>query len=116
MQLDLFGWWVLSISSSIVFLTLVSIYIYGTRNGRSGETKQKGTLKDAIVKFAFVWVLIGLLVFYIVTVQMRSSLVFAAGNIVVEIALIAYLLKNKTSPRQKQIEAKQTQTVDLMTG
>ena len=95
MQLDLFGWWVLSISSSIVFLTLISIYIYRTRNG-SCKTKQKGTTKDVTANFAFVWVLFGLLVFYVVTVQMGSSLMFAAGNIVVEIALIAYLLKNRT--------------------
>ncbi len=101
MQLDLFSWWMLSISSSIVFLTLVSIYIYGTRNGKQCETQQKGTIGSVAKNFAFVWVLIGLLIFYIVAVQMGSSLLFAAGNIVVEATLIAYLLKNRTLTESK---------------
>jgi len=95
MQLDLFGWWVLSISSSIVFLTLVSIYIYGTRSGKTCETKNEKGVKRIVVNFAFVWVLIGLLLFYIASVQMGSSLVFAAGNIAVELLLLVYLLRNK---------------------
>jgi len=45
--------------------------------------------------FAFVWVLVGLLVFYIVSVDIGSSAVFAAGNIIVEVVLIAYLIKNR---------------------
>jgi hypothetical protein len=43
------------------------------------------------------WVLIGLLFFYIVSVKMGSSLLFAAGNIVVEALLIVYAIKNKTT-------------------
>ncbi len=96
MLLNLFSWWMLSISSSIVFLTLVSIYIYGTRNGKQCETQQKSKIWSIAKNFAFVWVLIGLLIFYIIAVQMGSSLLFAAGNIVVEAALIAYLFKNRT--------------------
>jgi hypothetical protein len=96
MELDLFGWWMISISSSIVFLTLVSIYIYGTRNGKC-ETERKSRFRNVAENFAFVWVLIGLLLFYIVSVKMGSSLLFAAGNIVVEALLIVYAIKNKTT-------------------
>jgi hypothetical protein len=96
MTLDLFGWWMISITSSIVFLTLVSIYIYGTRNGKC-ETEKKNRFRSIAENFAFVWVLIGLLLFYIVAVKMGSSLLFAAGNIAVELLLIVYTLKNKTT-------------------
>ena len=49
--------------------------------------------------FIFVWVLLGLLVFYIFSIQLgRGTLsegVFALGNIVVEALLVFYLLKNR---------------------
>jgi hypothetical protein len=96
MEIDLFGWWMISITSSIVFLTLVSIYIYGTRNGKC-ETKGKSRLRNVAENFAFVWVLIGLLLFYIVSVKMGSSLLFAAGNIVVEALLVLYSLKHRST-------------------
>jgi hypothetical protein len=96
MEIDLFGWWMISISSSIVFLTLVSIYIYGTRNGKC-ETEGKSRFRNAAVNFAFVWVLIGLLLFYIVSVKLGSSLLFAAGNIAVEALLVVYTLKNRST-------------------
>jgi uncharacterized membrane protein YjfL (UPF0719 family) len=96
MEIDLFGWWMISISSSIVFLTLVSIYIYETRNGKC-ETKGKSRFRNVAVNFAFVWVLIGLLLFYIVSVKLGSSLLFATGNIVVEALLIVYAIRNKTT-------------------
>jgi hypothetical protein len=46
--------------------------------------------------FVFVWILLVLLIFYIVSIQVESIVIFAAGNILVEILLIAYLLKNRT--------------------
>jgi hypothetical protein len=45
--------------------------------------------------FIFVWVLLGLLIFYIVSINIGSATVFAAGNIFVEALLVAYLLKNR---------------------
>jgi hypothetical protein len=54
--------------------------------------KTKGNHLEA--KFASVQVLIGLPFFHIISAQMISSLLFAAGNIAVEILLVTYLLKN----------------------
>jgi Flp pilus assembly protein TadB len=60
--------------------------------GETGDTPKI----PSYVKFAFVWVLAGLLVFYIVSVYLNSTPLFAIGNIVVEVLLVLYLLKNKT--------------------
>lgn len=98
----------ISISFSIVFLTLVSVYLYANRACKRSGEKQKTTTYGVATNFTFVWILIGLLFFYITAVKIRSSLIFAAGNIVVEVILIAYLLKNKdagggeTKPQQQQ--------------
>jgi len=97
MQFDLFTWWMISISFSIVFLTIVSIYLYANRTCERTKEKTKTNAKEVATNFVFVWVLISLLIFYIVSVKFGSALMFAAGNIVVEIILIAYLLKNKTA-------------------
>ena len=97
MEFDLFTWWMISISFSIVFLTIVSIYLYANRACERTQEKTKTTAKGVLTNFIFVWVLIGLLLFYIVAVKLGSAPIFAAGNIVVELVLIAYLLKNKTT-------------------
>ena len=91
----MFTWWVISISFSIVFLTIVSIYLYANRACERTERKQKTKAGNFVKNFVFVWVLIGLLIFYIVTVNLRSAELFAAGNIVVEIILITYLLMSR---------------------
>ncbi len=106
MELDLFGWWMISISSSIVFLTLISIYIYVTRNGKC-ETEKKGRFRNVVSNFAFVWVLIGLLLFYIVSVNFGSSLLFAVGNMVVEALLVGYTLKNRTEKTSEKNDEEQ---------
>jgi hypothetical protein len=94
--LDLFQWWAACISGGSVFLTLVSIYLYVNSRARR---KSSGQPKASVLKvggdFIFVWVLLGLLVFYIVSINIGSAVVFAAGNIFVEAILIIYLLKNK---------------------
>ena len=95
LNLDPFVWWIITISWSIVFLILVSIYLYRNsktkrREGMSISKSNLGLIKD----FVFVWVLISLLVFYIISVNVGSALIFALGNIVVEVTLIAYLVKN----------------------
>jgi Flp pilus assembly protein TadB len=58
----------------------------------------RGLFKD----FIFVWVLLGILVFYIITINIGSSLIFAAGNILVEALLIAYLLKNRKEESEER--------------
>jgi uncharacterized membrane protein len=104
LQIDLFSWWVISISWSIVFLVLVSIYLYANskikRNEDKGETENR--IKRLGKDFVFVWVLISLLVFYIVSVNIGSSALFAAGNIIIEVILIAYLAKSKYRSDQTQ--------------
>jgi Na+-driven multidrug efflux pump len=97
MEFDLFTWWMISISFSIVFLTIVSIYLYANRACERTKEKTKTAAKGVAANFVFVWVLIGLLFFYIVTVKIGSAVIFATGNIMVELVLIAYLLKNKTT-------------------
>jgi Na+-driven multidrug efflux pump len=97
MQFDLFTWWMVSISFSIVFLTTVSIYLYANRACERTKEKTKTKAKGVATNFVFVWVLIGLLFFYIASIKIGSAVVFAAGNILVELILIAYLLKNKTT-------------------
>ena len=94
--LDLFQWWVACISGGSVFLTLVSIYLYvssRTKRKTSGP-RGAGALRFGI-DFIFVWVLLGLLVFYIVSIDVGSAAIFVAGNILVEALLIIYLLKNR---------------------
>jgi hypothetical protein len=103
-SIDLFTWWALSISSSITFITLISVYLYASSKPKRKRDIQK---EDGIVRigkdFAFVLALIGLLIFYIFSIQlartsntsMLSEAVFAVGNIVVEAVLILYLLTNR---------------------
>ena len=87
---DLFGWWIYSISFSIAFLVVISIYLYAKRC----KEEKKTTAVTHSKNFAFVWVLVSLLFFYIFSIKIASALIFAAGNIVVEIILLAYLFKN----------------------
>ena len=93
---DLFWWWVTCISWSIAFLIAISIYLY--RNSRTRRIETDGSkMKRSRLRadFVFVWVLIGLLIMYVVSVNIGSAILFAAGNIVVESFLLAYLVKNK---------------------
>jgi uncharacterized membrane protein len=101
MEFDLFTWWMISISFSIVFLTIVSIYLYANRACERTKEKTKTKAKGVLTNFIFVWVLIGLLLFYIGAVKLESALIFAAGNIVVEVILITYLFKNKTKSSEE---------------
>jgi hypothetical protein len=61
-----------------------------------------GKLVRVLKDFVFVWVLLGLMVFYVYSVGVGSYFLFAAGNIVVEALLIVYVLKvSKSSKAQK---------------
>jgi len=95
-DVDLFSWWAIIISGGSIFHALVSIYLYA--NTKTRREKNKKTSKYAIrllEDFVFVWVLLGLLIFYIVSIQIGSAIIFAAGNILVEAALTVYLIKNR---------------------
>jgi amino acid transporter len=112
-NLDLFVWWALSISFSIMFLAVVSIYIYlGSKSRRRGRVEKKAekiNLVKLVGNFAFVWVLLGLLVFYIFSIQLartsvlgvQAEVVFTVGNIVVEALLVLYLLRNREEKSEK---------------
>lgn len=101
-DLDLFAWWAISISGGSIFLTLVSIYLYVSTKQRRQQSERKTTGMIGLVKdFVFVWVLVSLLIFYIISVQIGSAAIFAAGNIFVEVLLIIYLVKNKTKESEQ---------------
>ncbi len=91
---DLFGWWVTTISWSIAFLVIVSLYLYRKRSDKTSEAGRTG-LARVSGDFVFVWVLLGLLAFYVVSVNQGSILLFAAGNIVVEVVLAVYVLRSR---------------------
>jgi hypothetical protein len=57
--------------------------------------------------FVFVWILLGLLVLYIVSVGQGAYLLFATGNIVVEIILIAYVIRSHKSS-QRAVSSRST--------
>jgi heme/copper-type cytochrome/quinol oxidase subunit 2 len=96
MLLDLFIWWIISISWSIVFLIVVGIYLYADSSKKRRENSQIKRNATRIAKdFVFIWILTGLLVFYIISVNIGSSTLFAVGNIIVEAILILHILKNK---------------------
>jgi hypothetical protein len=64
LNLDAFIWWIITISWSIAFAILVSIYIYGNNRTKRKESVRTTANRLRLVKdFVFVWVLIGLLVF-----------------------------------------------------
>ena len=105
-NVDLFTWWALSISFSSIFLTLVSVYLFIDNKPRRNESTGKEANAFRIGKnFVFVWVLVGLLVFYIFSINLGagvlSEAVFTAGNIVVEALLVLYLLRNREKEPEK---------------
>jgi len=94
---ELFLKWAVSISGGSVFLALVSIYLYSDAKPRRDKMGQMVRRVWSLPRdFIFVWILLGLLFFYIITVEVGSAPIFAAGNVIVETLLILYLLKNRT--------------------
>ena len=106
MDIDLFTWWALSISFSSIFLTVVSIYLFvDTKSRRKEGIRRKVSVFGIVGNFVFVWVLLGLLVFYIFSINLGagavSEAVFTGGNIVVEALLVLYLLKNREKKSER---------------
>jgi hypothetical protein len=89
---DLFIWWAATISAGILFQVLVSIYLYPRR--RKGLESAVSSVGKFWKNFAFVWILVSLLILYIVSINAGSYALFAAGNIVVEVFLLVYVIKN----------------------
>jgi hypothetical protein len=91
---SLFTLWVITISWSIAFLIGVSLYLYSKRKPKASANPKAGRFKF-VTDFVFVWVLIFLLFFYIVTIRTSSSFFFAVGNVLVELFLAAYIWQNR---------------------
>ncbi len=87
---ELFGWWIATITWSIAFPIVVSVYLY-RRRAQRGRAQGRG-LFYWVRDFAFVWFLMGLLAFYVIAVGQDSPLLFALGNVVVEALLLLYVL------------------------
>jgi magnesium-transporting ATPase (P-type) len=163
LTIDLFTWWVISISWSIAFLIGAGFYLYTSSKARRKEkikvrsqrrlTEPRVYTALAVISiigafaqtmwwlfpccvffllallaavqlhldqnreisfkvealgvsknFIFVWVLLGLLIFYIFSVKLGtgkfSEFVFALGNLIVEILLVFYLFKNRDKTRR----------------
>ena len=94
---ELFDWWAYSITFSVFFMTIVAIYLYSnSRTRRRQINKATGERSRLVGNFMFVWVLMILLVLYVVSINIGSYVLFALGNIAVELILIAYVAKNKS--------------------
>ena len=91
---DLLFVWAVSITWCTVFLIAVSFYLYHVRKTRAPES---GTIRVRLKEFLFVLVLACLLGLYILSINLTSSLVFAIGNIIVEIVLVGYTMRNETA-------------------
>jgi len=105
-EFNLFTWWALAITFGIIFLIVVSIYLFWDSRKKRREDKQNKIGAYKIVKeFIFVWILIGLLILYITSINLVSATLFAVGNIIVEFILSIYLFRNKGQ------KSEQTQTI-----
>ena len=79
--LGLFELWELTISWSIVFILLVSFFLYSKRKRPANASQERASPRKFFEDFTFVWVLVFLLAFYIVTIDLRSFILFAIGNV-----------------------------------
>jgi hypothetical protein len=76
-------------------MIVIGIYLYTSSRAERKEGAQKWSLIKLVKDFTFTWILLGLLVFYIISINIGSSTIFAIGNIVVEVILILYILRNR---------------------
>jgi hypothetical protein len=78
-------------------MILVGVYLYADSSTKRKENDERKCSIAGLVKdFVFVWVLLCLLGFYIVSVNLGSATFFAAGNIVAETILLLYVVKRGT--------------------
>ena len=98
---ELFSWWAITISWGIVFLVAVSTYLYiGSRKRLERSSKVAENVINLIQDFVFIWALLGLLVLYIVSIGNGSSILFAVGNVIIEIILFVYAIRYRTKKQQ----------------
>jgi uncharacterized membrane protein len=93
---ELFNWWVISISFSVTFMTIIAVYLYvNSRTKRRQINRATGEKSRLIGNFVFVWILLILLALYIATIALGSYELYVLGNIIVDLVLIAYSAMNK---------------------
>lgn len=91
---ELLRWWTATITAGTMFLVLVSIYLY-TRKDRNIISTFARSKVDFLRHFTFVWIMLALLALYIFSISNGSYEIFAAGNIVVEVILVIYVVRNR---------------------
>lgn len=127
MAIDLFTWWTISISWNITFLIVAGLYLYNSSRAKrrkdevresrqqSNEAREhedthkiqfKTKIANIFKNFIFIWILLGLLVFYIFSVKLGtgkfSEFIFAFGNVAVEVLLIFYLFRSRDKKRRSR--------------
>jgi hypothetical protein len=81
----------------------IGIYLYTSSRAQRKEGTQKWSLVKLFKDFTFTWILLGLLIFYIISIKISSLTIFAIGNIMVEVILILYGIRSRgRAPRQKE--------------
>jgi hypothetical protein len=86
------------------------LYASSSKAKHKEDTRVRNELKAKTVSiftnFVFVWILLGLLAFYIFSVHLGTGrfpeLVFAFGNILVEALLVVYLFRNRDKTTRSQ--------------
>jgi hypothetical protein len=97
------SWWLLP---GCIFFLLALLSAVQWELGQHDGIQFKVEAVTISKNFIFVWILLGLLVFYIFSVKLGtgrfSELVFALGNITVEVLLVLYLFRNRDKNRRKR--------------
>ena len=88
---NLFLWWEVSIIWCTAFLAVASIYLYAD-SARKKRSEKFAKPKNMLENFVFVWILLALLGLYIITITSASQPIFIAGNLIVEVLLIVYIM------------------------
>ena len=78
------------------------MYIYMDSKKKNGNGHAKISPITLAKDFIFVWVLFGLLALYIVSIHIKSAVLFAAGNIFIEVFLVVYTVKSRTEKSDRK--------------
>jgi hypothetical protein len=94
---NLFVWWAGTITFGILFLVCISVVLF-LLSKKKEEVANKGLVKRLILtakNYAVVWVLLTLLVLYLVSIDGQNYLMFAVGNVIIEVLVFGYLLATR---------------------
>ena len=96
---DLFIWWAGIITFGILFLVCVSavLYVLSKKKGEAKSTGLVNGLLSTAKNYAFVWVLLTLLVLYLISIDGQNYQMFAAGNVIIEVLVFSYLVITRKS-------------------